>query len=378
MVQDISKKCIILGPFSVQKASTGFPTAANIWIENLLRLISEEYSEIVVISYEPMSAKTIKLKRGIQFTKTSKNIKYIEVSYFNLYGFRKFSVCISYIKELKKIFLSGDSKLDLFIYNPTLTNLMTVYYLKFWIGDFRLFNIVLDLNYFATKLFSCLELITPKESYNIFASHYLYLRSKKSRKIYWFGSKYLDVALESEREMSKDRILFVYSGKSGNYSNLENVIRAFDELNSEKLKLIITGDVTQRLREIVVSSGIIEFLGFVSFDDLYSLSLKADYFISCQKIDHYSAFINFPSKILYYVGFLKPIISDAIPSVSEDIREKLIIVNDSEVNSWKSVLLNIKENNSTFAFTYSVKTVALSKYLDSEIQGQRLKSFIYG
>ena len=119
---------------------------------------------------------------------------------------------------------------------------------------------------------------------------------------------------------------FLYSGSLGPWIDIEKFINDFNKIKDKEIKFYITSnDKLYFDRHLKSENKNIIFLGFRSKKDLIKISKKTDIFINLRNELNTNNNNNFPSKILNYLKYCKPIISTDQLSYGKNLRDLLII-----------------------------------------------------
>lgn len=133
----------------------------------------------------------------------------------------------------------------------------------------------------------------------------------------------------------KKRFIIMFTGSRGAHAGLNNLIKAMSLIINKNVVLWITGQGKSKLSEIDSiknSNNNIKDYGFVDDERLYYLMTQADCFISPYEVKFEPNKYNFPSKILSYLSYGKPIISTASPGISQEYLNILSIAKSNHPN----------------------------------------------
>ena len=144
----------------------------------------------------------------------------------------------------------------------------------------------------------------------------------------------------SGRKRSAKKTQIMYSGAIDGHVSLKNLIVALQHKKfKEKYELLITGICDNKeLKQFFNAHNNVKFLGFLSDEELFKKCLEIDVFINPRRIDFLPNEFNFPSKLLYYMQFDKPIISSITKGISPDFKEALIPINGDAIESYLNTL----------------------------------------
>lgn len=244
-----------------------------------------------------------------------KNIKTYSFEYINLPFIKDINIKQQIFKKFN-IFKNKDKKI-LFTYNFDKNIISSVGKLKIS-NHIKWIAIVAD---FDEKDKKKIEQKIEKADLVIYLSKYAFKKSKLKKKILIQGG--ID---QIEKCKLKKIKTFLYSGSLGPWIDIEKFITDFLKFKKEKIKFFITSnDKNYFKKKINIDNEKIKFLGFKNKWDLNKLSKKADVFVNLRNEDNFDNNNNFPSKILHYLRYCKPIISTDQLSYRDELRNLLLI-----------------------------------------------------
>jgi len=274
------------------KKSAAVSPAANIWQHLFIKSLKKLKIECFCIGhkYEPA------FPRGPFFVKTfkkdlAKDIKNNSFNYINLPYFRNFYLKKNYLHYLKNFnFKKGDIILT---YNDSfLSDIASKLKNNFnipWI------SIVADLK-------------EPKDSSGYVYVNWNYYKKNKDK----YNKIHIDGGINSRSvnpnlKKNKNKII-LYAGTIGGHAGVSYLIEAFNEVKVDNLELWLCGKGKyNEIQKFMYKNKSIKFLGYVSKKRLEKLCDEADIFVNPRPSIGNET--NFPSKILFYLSFKKPIIS---------------------------------------------------------------------
>jgi glycosyltransferase involved in cell wall biosynthesis len=158
---------------------------------------------------------------------------------------------------------------------------------------------------------------------------------------------------------SNSPIKILYSGMLGIYGGLDLLIESFIEIDNSDLNLIICGHGKKSavLKRALLMDSRIKFHGLLSESELKDLYESVDIFVNPRPDNIDGSSMNFPSKILKYLAYGKPIISTITPGLSPIYSEFLFYFDSSDVTSFEKTLSRI------ISWDYSLR-IAYSKKID--------------
>lgn len=172
--------------------------------------------------------------------------------------------------------------------------------------------------------------------------------------------------------------ILMYMGALTIHGGVSFLARAFSQLRAENVELWICGrGENQELIEIAEQDNRIKIIGFVSEYKLDQLAQTADAFANPRPSDFAPNKLNYPSKILRYLAYEKPVISTWTEGLSPEYSKVLISVNDETESAFSQAIQNainmsakdkvkistsIKQFNKTHTWTYQIDK--FSKWLN--------------
>lgn len=294
--------------------------AANIWQYRFIKSLSKLQIKLFSVghNFEPAFPK------GKLFVKTIKrnlvkDIKNVSFNYINLPYLRELFLTKRYYNFLKNFkFKKGDIILT---YNDSFLSNVT-------------FKIQKELNIPWISIIA--DLKTPNK-----ASGYVYLNweyYKKNtnikKKIHIDGGSYLDTSKYFTKDKNKnEKKIILYAGTIGGHAGLSHLIKAFNLVKNNQTELWICGKGNYNdIKQSIDKDKRIKFLGYVTKKRLEKLCDAADIFVN-PRISHGNK-TNFPSKILFYLSFNKPIISTK-SGLSPKYDNVLFLLDDEKISTLK-------------------------------------------
>jgi len=160
---------------------------------------------------------------------------------------------------------------------------------------------------------------------HVFASWAAYVEAPFDRKFFFEGGT--NCALQTSQGLNlehRDKII-VYAGGASQDKGLEQLLAAFCLLESSSAKLVVCGKGTdQSVFRNKYRSDRILFRGFVSDVEFDQICRQAYCFVNPRCADSTNNKYNFPSKLLLYLKYSKPIISYWTDGLPPEYREAII------------------------------------------------------
>lgn len=211
-----------------------------------------------------------------------------------------------------------------------------------------------------------------------FVSYHTYILSNKKNKILFEGVVQNKIKNSKDFSSKKnEKLKLVYSGAIDGHVSLKNLVLALrDEKFTDKYELIITGICSNKeLINFFDSEKNVSYKGFLTNEELFEISSKADLFINPRRIDFLPNEFNFPSKLLYYMQFDKPIISSVTKGVSPEFLEFLIPIEGDSVENFKKAISNFNDQSDENLKDRLKKQIILKKKLSKENAQKLLNQF---
>jgi glycosyltransferase involved in cell wall biosynthesis len=130
----------------------------------------------------------------------------------------------------------------------------------------------------------------------------------------------------SELAKPEGKRVVLYSGKFADYGGIELLVDSLSRVNTTDVEFWLTGKVVYpELFRYLRRDPRIRYLGFISDEELHQRSLVADVFLNPRPSDWVENRMAFPSKIVKYLAYGKPIVSTWTLGLAPDYHELLII-----------------------------------------------------
>lgn len=318
----MSQKIIWIGPIVKTEdlnSSKAISPAANVWQLGFVNGLIENDYKVISVSYMPLpSWPNGKLWCGKHQTiNDKKNFKQYSIPYLNIKGIREFWMALAILKIL--IFKIPKKKYLLFTYNPLKRHCLTATLYKKLFNKNTWISIIAD------------DLVKNKPDYNLFLSYDYYKRFQSDKKLFLDGGIPLRNLVSQKNENPKKSL--VYAGSLSKWTGIKDFVNLFSLVDSKEFILNIygKGDV-EELQKVIAKTGSKNIIlhGFVSDDILESACNEAYAFVNPRAKDIVNSENNFPSKLLHYLSFQKPIISTSLKGVGPIYDEFLLYFSNQE------------------------------------------------
>jgi glycosyltransferase involved in cell wall biosynthesis len=329
------KKALWIGPIAHQSkvnCSKAISPAANVWQLGFIDGLIQNKIKVNAISYIPHPV----WPRGpLWISKPSKkitndgfNIEY--VSYLNLFLIRWCWISLLIISKILSKF-ENIKKYFVFTYNPDPAHLFPAIILKF-IYKITWISILAD------------DYTKGKPDITLFLSYDYYCRYNKGEKYFLDGGVDSKRAINQNTKTSNRKIL-LYAGSQSKITGIEEFIKLYSQLKEEDYEVHIYGKGNNaNIKSASLKDSRIKLFGFVSDDVLDVACCSADAFINPRSSEN-EANNTFPSKLLLYLSYKKPIISTDVPGISSKYDPFLLIYDSDDYLSFKNCISNLKKTD---------------------------------
>lgn len=314
------KKVLWLGPIvnpdniSDHKAVS---PAANKWQINFINALQRNDVQIVNLSYLP-EPKYPKGKLFPIYKHKVRTISNVQSKYINIPFIKNRSLSNSLKKNITK-FKTADI---IITYNSYVPHINAA---KYAVSKYNMkwVNIVAD--------DQCVE----GPDLTVFLSYGYYHDSDISSKMHIDGGLY---SLESTTDKFNKNVL-IFTGALNKWTGIEKFAHDFSKLNIDKFELHIFGKGNSlQLTRLAQANRNIKIKGFVSEEELESNMKKCFAFVNPRPIDIDGSENNFPSKLLEYFKYGKPILSTKTAGVAPYYDDLLMFYDPNNLNSLDNAL----------------------------------------
>jgi len=189
-----------------------------------------------------------------------------------------------------------------------------------------------------------------------------------------------DIDLASATEMPK---VLMYMGALTEHGGALQLARAFHSISEPDVELWFTGRGTNpALEQLAAVDPRIKLYGFVTQDKLHELAMRANFFANPRPTAFVPNKLNYPSKILHYLAYGRPVLSTFTDGLSPDYRDVLIPIeeeteaglataircalglSDDEYRTWCTRVAQFNRTR-----TWSEQSSRLLSWLEAEFQG---------
>jgi glycosyltransferase involved in cell wall biosynthesis len=157
----------------------------------------------------------------------------------------------------------------------------------------------------------------------------------------WFG----DTEAKAE-EVPKQKRTCLYSGKYTNYGGYELLLDTIRSLEGSNIVFQLTGKASAAVVTQLKSFGDrVEYYGFVDDAKLHELTLNADVLFNPRPSHYIENRVAFPSKLVRYLAYAKPIVSTWTDGLAPEYRDLLIVPEEETGASLGQAVLQAADYN---------------------------------
>lgn len=165
----------------------------------------------------------------------------------------------------------------------------------------------------------------------VFLSHYSYLQSRVINKMHLDGGVYPikrgwpECGIDRHSGPKK----FLYSGTLTRWGGIDTLLEAIELINRSDFEVIITGPAPRgEVQSRLLRETRVDYRGLIDSENLLELMDEVDVFINPRPTKIRDGEKNFPSKLLDYLGWKKPILSTWTDGLSPEYQDALTIFED--------------------------------------------------
>ena len=265
--------------------------------------------------------------------------------YLNLWPFRWRSLTHSYKNGIDRVVTEWGRFDYVFSYNPWPNQLAMGRYIKGKDSATKWILITLDYED-PDKDFETFLRITKGVDYYVFLSQWAYDNIPIKNKFLLEGgvkSELIQRRYELQcdtikKKFSQTKPAILYTGMFDKWGGLSVLIEAFLDLPGDvELWICGFGDDAY-IRSALAKDARIKLYGLVSDEKLNKLSEGASLFVNPRPVNTNGNMMNFPSKILEYLTYCKPVVSTLTPGLLNEYKNVCYIV-DSEPSSMREGII---------------------------------------
>ena len=174
-----------------------------------------------------------------------------------------------------------------------------------------------------------------------------------------------------------DKTIFMYIGGLTEHGGINELASAFANLQSRNIELWICGrGGNEQLQELANREDRIKLMGFLGDDELYEMAFCATFFVNPRPLGFDPNKLNFPSKLLLYLSFGKPVISTISLGMSPEYSSVVIEIEDESEEALTRSLESAIQIDADVYNGYCEKVVEFKELHDWDMQTSRFLEWL--
>jgi len=316
----------------------GEPPASSQWIKGFVEGLNFNNTNVTNISaiWDSLFPKGKLLPGNKLYLDTDLNQELVK--YINLPLIREYSVGNSIYKSIKKQIANGNLPDVIFNYNTYPYYVRALKRIKKEYPSIKWINIILDLDDPSVDNWKNFLSDTLGSDGSVFLSWWGYENAPIKNKFH------LDCGWNGELPTVNytDEIKFIHAGKNAKYGGTDELIEVIRNCRLEYVSFHFYGkDSYSTLTQLAELDKRVVLHGFVSNEELDEACRNATAFLSPRELNFQGTKMIFPSKLLTYLKYQKPIISAILPGLSPDYSDLLIVPETNDSNGWNDAINKI-------------------------------------
>lgn len=299
--------------------------AAQNWTKGFLSPFYNIDNEITTVSFKnerlfPRGSFYVVSKK--QYFKHFSNV--VTVSYLNIPVLRKYFLALGYIWTVSRLLFNRDFEV-LFCYNLYKWHTSVFRWVKYINPNCKIIPIILDEddpNIDSWRKFNKLTKFTDGLIFLSYWGFQNYPGNKPKLHLDSGSNHWYDQNVNNR----SGRKILLYAGKyQETYGGLKSLSEIIHVL-SEFVDVRLSGKASLKMIEKYFGNNKnVKYLGFLSDDELHKYCLEADIYLNYRPSDNADNKMIFPSKIIHYLSYGKPVISNFTPGLDPIYSEFLYV-----------------------------------------------------
>jgi len=347
--------------------------ASNYWQKNAITSIRNLGVEVVIMSYQqariwPRSSLIVK-RINVTEDKSQKWISYLNLPYIKDWViYRKLTKeALSYINNF-------DLPLCVVTYNPVFHNRMigktllkkkSIKWVSIWAE-----------NEFSSGNFHNLPKAIASAESHIFLAHYAYTSAPYLKKLHFDGGCTEEIKSFIYKE--KNPLIFLYTGMFDIWGGVDILVKTFSKLMDDDILLWICGHgkMNPGTLNIIENDPRIKFFGTVPENELEQIMTESHVLVNPRPPSQKGNQMNFPSKILRYLSYGKPVISSKSLGIGPEYSEVLIYEDFENLQAFSNQIKELKSWSRSDWKKHYEKLNQFLKYKKWSVTSKKLLDFL--
>jgi len=295
------------------------------------------------------------------------------IRYLNFPGLRTRSVAYSLEKRISARLRTGIKPLAILNYNPFPYYCRALDKIAQQNPEISWVNMVLDLDDPARDNWNAFKHATRRASAAVFLSWWGFCNAPIKQKLH------LDCGWEGDfpKVKNSDNNVFVYCGSMGNFGGIRDIVEAIRIFPHNNVRFDFFGKgFNEELKRLAATDRRVRFCGFIPDAELEQECQKATAFLCPRNLEYQGTKMIFPSKLLFYLKFQKPVICPHIPGLSPDYYNVLISPPSNKPEDWTATMREVLalSEEAKNALSTRIRSFLLTKKWD--LQAAKLIAFL--
>lgn len=358
----------------------GVSPAANRWQQGLVTALSESGLRLRILGHIPEPAwPKGRFWVGNQKDSLPQGIEGNKISYLNFLFARERQLLWRYVSAFRGLCQNFGPPTGVISYNPYGYNAAVGQYAQQNYGV-PWICVVADAPGIGPAQ-KKLDAIVEKASGWIFLAWKSYTTCQDAPKLHLDGGVHrlnFDEGEINLKTNSGDSYIVLYTGAMSKYGGVDFLAEAFTQIRNPHARLVICGPGTsQPVIDLARNDSRIEVLGLVSESELQRLSMKASVFVNPRLSSIPDNQMNFPSKVLEYLSYGKPVISTWTDGLSPAYQKALVVLPEETTACLAQTIEDVLQWSfaKRLAWQKQIETFLVPDKLWS-FQGQRLHNWL--
>ncbi|KXX72551.1 glycosyltransferase [Flammeovirga sp. SJP92] len=351
----------------------GEAPSATIWTREILTGFSKNSINVKIFApiWDAMFPKGYLFPGSTQYLDPNfnqQNIKYLNIPYI-----RKYSLARNLFNSIQKEIEENGEPKAIINYNTYPHYIIALKKIKEKYPNIKWINYILDLDDPDKDNWLSYSNDVKGSDGCIFLSWWGFKNTPTKNKLYveagWNG--------KLPESSITDKFIFIYAGKLSAYGGINDLIEIIKIYKNKDVQFHFYGKGKNlALEDLAQNDKRVHIKGFVSDEELKKACESANGFLSPRDVNCQENKMIFPSKILYYLKFRKPIISQDLPGLPPEYHNVLFIPKSSSYDDWINEIKRVKELSKDETKINFEKSTALLEIKKWSNQTLKIMSFI--
>ena len=358
-------------------AGPALSPAANRWQTGLLRALSDLGIDIQVASYVPDRSWPKGPLRKVGTARSPvTGLQITTLAYLNVSGLRQASLARAHRNHLRELLATGPRPSVILTYNAPEGPARAALEMQDALG-IPWIAVVCDVDGQSSPraVEAYLERV-HRATGRVVLAWSAYQDQVSAPKIHLDGG----VTRVRPRSKAPPGRSLLYTGMLGKHGGIEMLLEAFQSMSDPRAELWICGKLpSEEFLRRVGEDRRVRYYGAVGEAELEDLSDRAAVFVNPRPAEITESSFNFPSKILEYLSYGKPVVSTWTPGLAPEYRDVLIVPDEPRPGALARTLEHVLDwpEGDREDYRHRVSAFLEGKRLWS-VQARRLRGWVEG